>query len=237
MRRFEAAVFDLFETLVTEFNPDWRPGPTTADRLGVPNEVFDDVWRARHSDRMVSAVDFRDVLREACSAAGRRVDATVSRTIENLYDERLTAKAKPLRTVDSRVADALAQLRQRSLKLAVLSNCSIEEIAFWDDNPLAGLVDTAVFSCHLGLAKPQAAAFHHVCREVGAVPDRVAFVGDGGSDELVGAAAAGLTAFRARWFLDRWPTARQRRDLRCTPRFPEVLQAEDLPAHILDATQ
>jgi len=113
MRRFDAVVFDLFETLVTEFDPGWRPGPTTADRLGVPNEVFDDVWGARHSDRMTSAVDFREVLQEACSAAGHRVDATVSRTIEDLHDERLAAKAKPLRTVDSRLADALQQLRQR----------------------------------------------------------------------------------------------------------------------------
>lgn len=108
MRRFDAVVFDLFETLVTEFDPGWRPGPTTADRLGVPNEVFDDVWGVRHPDRMTSAVDFRDVLREACSAAGHRVDATVSRTIEDLYDERLAAKAKPLRTVDSRLAEASA---------------------------------------------------------------------------------------------------------------------------------
>ena len=237
MRRFDAVVFDLFETLVTEFDPGWRPGPTTADRLGVPNEVFNTVWRARHTDRMTSSVDFRDVLREVCSAADCRVDATVARTIQDLYDERLAAKAMPLKTVEPRLIGALQQLRQSGLRLAVLSNCSIEEIAAWDDSPLADLIDAAVFSWQLGIAKPEPAAFHNVCRAVGAAPHRVAFVGDGGSNELFGATAAGLTALRARWFLDRWPAARQRHALDRAPLCPEILQPEDLPAIVLDTTQ
>jgi len=72
----EAVVFDLFETLVTEFDPDWRPGPSPGDRLGLPDRIWTSVWRSRHAERMTSVVDFRGVLREACTVAGTGWRAT-----------------------------------------------------------------------------------------------------------------------------------------------------------------
>ena len=37
----KAVIFDLFETLVTEFDPEFTPpNPSIADRLGIPEGVF-----------------------------------------------------------------------------------------------------------------------------------------------------------------------------------------------------
>ena len=37
--------FDLFETLVTHFDPDWTPpARTTADRLGIDGDVYRANW-------------------------------------------------------------------------------------------------------------------------------------------------------------------------------------------------
>jgi FMN phosphatase YigB (HAD superfamily) len=38
-------------------------------------------------------------------------------------------------------------------------------------------------------------------------PQQALFVGDGADEELEGAHAAGLAAFRALWFVSRWPHA------------------------------
>ncbi len=54
---------------------------------------------------------------------------------------------------------ALAQLRQRGIRLALISNASTAEVAAWDQSPLAELIDTAVFSCHCRLKKPDIRIF------------------------------------------------------------------------------
>ncbi|MFC7621191.1 HAD family hydrolase [Microlunatus sp. GCM10028923] len=202
MTRFGAVIFDLYETLITEFDPHWRPRPTPAEQLGIPAEVFERVWRARQRDRMTSALDFRDVLREACRAAGVPPDP---RTVESLDAERRATKARSVTTADAEVVGALRELRASGLRLGVVSNCAVEEVAGWPDSPYRELFDDVVFSFRAGVAKPDRAIYRLACRNLGTPPGRTAFVGDGGSDELAGAEAAGLTAFRARWFIDRWP--------------------------------
>jgi putative hydrolase of the HAD superfamily len=139
--RFAAVAFDLFETLATEFLPDWRPGPSTAERLGVPQQCYAELWRARKHERMTGTVDYRDVLRQMCTAADVVIDRQVEETIETLYAERLAAKARPLQQVDDRLLQALDQLRARGLRLAVISNCSGEEVMGWEASPLAPMFD------------------------------------------------------------------------------------------------
>jgi hypothetical protein len=40
----QAVFFDLYETLITEFDPDWTPSPSTADQLGVDAGLFEREW-------------------------------------------------------------------------------------------------------------------------------------------------------------------------------------------------
>jgi putative hydrolase of the HAD superfamily len=218
-----AVVFDLYETLITEFDPDWRARPLPADILGVDAVAFDRVWRQHKAARMTSTVDFRDVLRRACAAGGVAPD---DQAIEDLYAARLAAKARPFSAIDPAVLEALTRLKQQDLTIGLISNCSVEEVAAWPGCALAPLVDVAVFSYDIGLAKPDPAIYRHACASLGVAPERAAFVGDGGSDELDGAARAGMRPYRARWFLDRWPA-----DRRPTtgPDFPEL----GCPAEVL----
>ena len=61
--------------------------------------------------------------------------------------------------------------------------------------------------------KPSAEIYHLGCRELEVEPGHAVFIGDGGSDELSGAAEAGLTPYWASWFVDKWPEWRQNRDV------------------------
>ncbi|GAA5039430.1 HAD family hydrolase [Actinopolymorpha pittospori] len=215
--RLQAAFFDLYETLITEFDPDWRPEQTPAERLGVQGEVFDRVWRSRKAARMTQAVDYRDVVREVCQAAGIVIDARIEAVIEDLYSERLAAKAKPLLVVERPVLDSLRELGVMGLRLGLIRNCSVEEVAAWDQSPLASLFDDVVFSYRVGYAKPDRAIYLMACHKLQVLPKRSAFVGDGGSDELSGAARVGMRPYCARWFVDRWPTWRRRRSDETNP--------------------
>ena len=42
----QVVLFDLYETLITEFDPDWKPGNTLGDCFGVDRQDFADAWRA-----------------------------------------------------------------------------------------------------------------------------------------------------------------------------------------------
>ena len=207
----DAVIFDLYETLVTEFDPNWQPQPSLAERLGVDQEAFDSAWRAAQPQRMIGAYpDFPSVLRDICRTIGEPADEAILR---QLSAERLALKAKPLLEADARVVAMLRGLRNAGRKIGLVSNCAWEEVAAWDRGPLAPLIEAPVFSCDAGLAKPDPAIYRLACERLGVAPEAAAFIGDGGSDELAGAAEAGLTPYWASWFVDKWPEWRQARDV------------------------
>ncbi|GAB3432313.1 hypothetical protein [Flindersiella endophytica] len=59
-------------------------------------------------------------------------------------------------------------------------------------------------------------------------PEQMVFVGDGGRDELQGAAAVGMTPYCARWVLDRWPAWRRSRTDQSNQDFPQLTDPGDL---------
>lgn len=82
----QAVLFDLYETLITEYVPDRRPG-VGAERLGLSEEFFDREWKARRDRRMRGEIpDYHSVVREICTTGGV---APNERVIEEIYQERL----------------------------------------------------------------------------------------------------------------------------------------------------
>jgi FMN phosphatase YigB (HAD superfamily) len=59
------------------------------------------------------------------------------------------------------------------------------------------------------LAKPDPEIYREAMRRLQADVSQTWFIGDGGDEELSGAEQAGLRAFRAVWFLRRWPHFRE----------------------------
>ena len=203
----QAIFFDLYETLITEFDPDWTPSPSTAEQLGVDAGLFEREWRARHAQPMAGVYpDFASVLRDICHAIGPPTDDAVIRSLEA---QRLALKAAPFASVDGAVLEALHDIRRMGVRIGVISNCAPEEVAAWSTSALPACCDDAVFSCQVGCAKPGADIYRLACRRLGVAPNDAVFVGDGGSDELDGAAGVGMAAYQATWFLNRWPAWRR----------------------------
>ncbi|MCY1137038.1 HAD hydrolase-like protein [Actinoplanes sp. Pm04-4] len=87
---------------------------------------------------------------------------------------------------------ALTGLRERGLKLGVLSNTHALEMRAWPRSPLAGLVDAVAFSHEIGHLKPERAAYEHILDRLAVPAADAAYVGDGSNDELLGARDAGF---------------------------------------------
>jgi putative hydrolase of the HAD superfamily len=90
------------------------------------------------------------------------------------------------------VAPTLAALRQRGLKLGVISN--------WDDRlrpllkslQIADQFDVIVVSCEVGASKPASAIFQAAVKQLGLPANSLLHVGDSFARDVLGARAAGL---------------------------------------------
>lgn len=105
---------------------------------------------------------------------------------------------EPHTITDPDVPELFAGLRERGLRIGVLSNThwprEHHETIFERDQVLA-LIDGAVYSCELPVTKPHPDAFRAALAAVGVDdPARAVFVGDRPFDDISGAKAVGMRA-------------------------------------------
>jgi FMN phosphatase YigB (HAD superfamily) len=118
--------------------------------------------------------------------------------------------------------DTLVALRERGLRLGVLSNTHALELRAWDQSPIACLVDAVALSHQLGACKPDPASYSYVLNRLDVPAAAAVYVGDGGNDELLGARAAGFGMVvlaemaPARFALDDLPLLRSQADVSVT---------------------
>jgi putative hydrolase of the HAD superfamily len=189
---YRAVIFDFFGTLTRSVHR----GPqhaAIARSLGCDPEVvtvvLDRTFRSRARGTFGSA---EATLRRVSELAGGRpqraqLAAAVPARVDALRaDTRLRADA----------VSALTAIKSRGLRTAVISDCTHELPAFLPSLPIAPLLDVRVFSVELGICKPEPEIYLAASDRLGVDPRDCIYVGDGGSRELSGAAAVGMTAVR-----------------------------------------
>jgi putative hydrolase of the HAD superfamily len=90
------------------------------------------------------------------------------------------------------VRPALDALRERDLRLVVVSNWDVSLVDVLDRLGLAPLFDGIVTSARVGARKPAAAIFERALGVAGIGPERAAHVGDSVAEDVEGARAAGI---------------------------------------------
>lgn len=88
----------------------------------------------------------------------------------------------------------LTEIRARGFSTGLISDCTADVPEAWLATPFSALIDAPVFSCTAGVKKPHPRIYELVCTRLGAQPEDCWYVGDGGSGELTGAAAMGMSA-------------------------------------------
>jgi len=216
-----ALLLDLFDTLVSGAAvPTTRP--PTWEELGVPVEAYQRRWFQNHDGRAIGRI--RDPV-EVLRVVAHDIDPTIPlATIERAAECRLRRFEEVLSHTDPATVDALARLRAWGVRLALVSNACYGEIEAWPGSPLAAYFDAAVFSCHIGAAKPDPAIYLEALRQVGAEAAGAIFAGDGSSDELRGARQVGLATALISGFAERyWSHALPARRAHADWEFPTVV--------------
>ena len=188
--KYRAVIFDLWQTLVP-WNMDEanRFYDQMADAVGVDRERFREVWLAGRPRRETGPI--ADHLRALLAELG--ADGDVDELIELRRD---WAKRTLVPRPDA--LETLAELRRRGFRLGLISVCSEDVPNVWDDTPLAGTLDETIFSCDVGVSKPDPRIYEIACERLGVEPAECLFVGDGANDELPGAERVGMSSVQLR---------------------------------------
>jgi putative hydrolase of the HAD superfamily len=201
--RIKGVIFDLFHTL-TGLESEWSDLPLTCDVLGIDRRAWDEVitqksrWRlsGEQRDPFLIIRDMARLIRPEIADA--LVGEAVAIRIQRFRDA--------LQRIPTQNVDMLKGLRKVGIRIGLVSNADAIEVAAWADCPLSGLFDSEVISCEVGMVKPEPEIFRKCLGELSLQAGDCMFVGDGGSNELVGAKEVGLTTvFVSGVIAELWP--------------------------------
>ena len=192
-RRLDAAIFDLFGTLVPEFSRQefFDHVRAMGRELGVDEDAFQAAWEATAFERQTGVYPTIEAnVRAFCGAQAWTVDdAAMARALairDELYRRRFHPRAGAVET--------LTELQARGVPVGLISMCAPDTPEHWHASELAPFVDVTVFSSEVALRKPDPAIYRVATDRLGVDPTACLYCGDGAYGELTGAEALGMTA-------------------------------------------
>ena len=197
MTRFDAVVFDLFGTLVSEFPvSDWDAHFVEIGRIvGADPVRLRAAWEETAIERQTGKLgDIEQNVREICRRVGAEPDDRAVRAALGVRWRLYDRYFRPL----PGALEAVRGVRDRGCRTALVSMCAPDAPGMWHRSAFAGLMDAEVFSCEAGLRKPDPAIYLLAAERLAVEPDACLYVGDGSYGELRGATEVGMTAVLVR---------------------------------------
>lgn len=184
----KAIFFDLFFTLIypgyLEENENDIIGISLSEweEYAENNELYDERARGKITDE-------RKIINKIVNCMPYHITEIQKQKILEKREERIK---KALLLVDNKILETLQKISMRGIKLGIISNADVIDIKYWNDSPLSELFDLVLFSCDVGMVKPEAEIYQLAMRKLEVKPEESIFIGDGGSNELYGAQSVGM---------------------------------------------
>lgn len=207
--KYKAVIFDLFETLITEWGHKKYTKNEMSFDLGVDSEKFDRYWDEKEEDRYLGKIDFTDSILYVMEKCGKHMETSL---LSRIVNKRTETKSQCFEYVNPDVYRLLEELKARGLRLAIISNCSSEEVQVIRQSKIYGYFDQIVLSYEVNMKKPDVGIYKKCCDLLGVGANECIFIGDGGSNELEGAKMAGMKAIQAKWYTNQLPYKRDSKD-------------------------
>lgn len=188
-----AVIFDFYGTLTPVSPPEaWASNAARlAAAMGVPADAVSKALDDSFPERITGALGN---VRQSMQVLAGRLGIELS---DEQLDEVIRIRREvqeSMFTLRPEVRPVIGKLRDRGLKIGLLSDCTSELPDAWPRLPVAGLIDAPVFSCAERTRKPDPRLFRKVAADLAAEPARCVYVGDGGGHELSGASGVGMRA-------------------------------------------
>jgi putative hydrolase of the HAD superfamily len=203
LEKYRAVVFDLFHTL-TSADVLRLPDRGTSEILGVSREDWNRQLFSYSDDRLRGKITdpFTIIERMAHAIDPKITQKTIAEAVKNRVERFRYA----LINIQESTLNTLEKLKQSGKLIGLISNADVNEVVGWEDSPLKKYFDSIVFSCRVGYVKPEREIYEIALGELGVMAEDVLYVGDGGSDELLGAKKSGMkTVLTTHVIRQLWP--------------------------------
>ena len=185
-------VFDLFGTLIsTTADEVFENRRLVAEDLGVDPDAY---IRVRQQTRERTETGGTGGPEETLAFFAREAGVRPKPDALQRATERWLDANRRWLTPEPSTLEALDGLREAGYRIGLLTNCAAAVESAWADSALAARFDATAFSSEVGFLKPHPETYRVACERLGIAPGECLYVGDGGDNELTGAAAAGLHA-------------------------------------------
>src|SRR3989344_2683488 len=163
-------IFDLWETLGTK---NVGVSKLLQEKFNIPKT---DDYRRKYEE----AVQLKPWETEDQMAKNFLSEFEIEQSLENIeFVINVFKQGIVKATLFDGMRELLVALKQKGLKLGLLSNTTIFESVFLENLGIKDLFDAIVFSWHKGNLKPSHDAFKHILGELGVSEGEVLFVDDG----------------------------------------------------------
>jgi len=189
---YKAVLFDLYDTLLYADEIGTRPDALALlAAAGIKAEDWDRAWTGTLPASLRGETTLLERVRIALKSAGSDDPA---RELTDQIAGLMYARSAPRVYPD--VRPALADLRQRDYRLALVSNIAPYRMNWLAEFELERCFDALALSCELGALKPEPRIYLHAAKSISVLPRECVFVGDGMHGELDGCRGLGMTAVR-----------------------------------------
>ena len=189
--KYKAVIFDLFGTLIENLSRSEYAVvfAEMANILSVPPDEFLQSWVESFDQRATGFFPTtEDAIKSLSSKLNSRVtDAQIKQTARIRLDY-------TKRSINPRegAIEVLGRLRAAEYKTGLISDCTCEIPNVWESTALAPFFDVTVFSCSVGIKKPDPRIYLMATDQLGVDPQDCLYIGDGSSRELTGALQVGM---------------------------------------------
>ena len=189
--KIKAVIFDLFGTLIDSFNSQEYKQILSemASALSLPEDSFYDLWTGSFNQR---ALGVFKTIEESFEFISNQLNKPVNvEGIEKAVQIRLNYSKMTLVPRNDAIT-TITQLKSLGFKIGLISDCTYEIPLIWDKTSFSQHFDSVIFSCNVGIKKPDPEIYHLACRNLKVKPKNCLYIGDGSSRELSGALRVGM---------------------------------------------
>jgi len=191
-KTFPAGILiDMYHTLVYEKGGYGNASVYVADFLGVP-------YREYQKARVRTYQAARRGAYPNALARAKAILANLHLNASDRYAElmvRLEIKCRiDNLEVYSDCERVLKELKNRRIKLALVSNATPEWRTIFEHSGISHLFDRLIFSFEIGAVKPDPPIYLHALEELKCLSSQCFFIGDGADQEIEGAHSVGLVS-------------------------------------------
>lgn len=197
-----AVIFDMYETLITHYHSPLYFGTQMAMDAGVPLNNFQSLWHHTEEDRTIGKLTFEEVI----TMILRENNCYSEELLKKIVDKRIEAKEECFRHLHTEIIPMLQTLKERGLKVGLISNCFSEEADVIRRSELMKYFDSVFLSYEQGVQKPNEEIYERCMEALAVKAEECIYIGDGGSNELQAARKLGMKAMQAVWYLQEGTT-------------------------------